>query len=165
MPFPIHCTGGGTGCHGGKRASCENKFEELIFRPPPDSVLPACSLRPIIPPKCAMSTCPVCLVASSPSIELACGHALCHACGTAAAAFGIEACPVCRRASVLDPALLRAESAAWRSSYQNWRAGREKGAAGEVSSVSVDRAMGRQPTLVCEWYSNCGRGSSHVFQS
>lgn len=86
-----------------------------------------------------MSTCPVCLVASSPSIELACGHALCHACGTAAAAFGIEACPVCRRASVLDPALLRAESAAWRSSYQNWRAGREKGAAGEVTSVSAPK--------------------------
>ncbi|CAM9630570.1 unnamed protein product, partial [Ectocarpus fasciculatus] len=52
--------------------------------------------------------CPICLDASTNSIELQCGHAFCRSCLIQSAANNMTSCALCRREQEIDPEQLRA---------------------------------------------------------
>jgi hypothetical protein len=68
-------------------------------------------------------------------IELACGHAICSRCSTAASEHGHARCPLCRAPHNLAVAELRQRLAAYRGDYQSWRAGGAAGAKGELAHI------------------------------
>ena len=76
-------------------------------------------------------------------IELSCTHVMCTSCAEKMAGVGMERCPICRHAHLLDPKLLAARSAQWRSEYGGWRQGKVRGAVGEVSSINTLSAAQR----------------------
>ena len=67
-------------------------------------------------------------------IEFRCTHVACRDCAAKMAKAGMHKCPICRHPQLLDPKVLAARSAAWRSAYGAWRQGQGCGAAGEISS-------------------------------
>jgi len=73
-------------------------------------------------------------------IELRCTHVTCRDCAAKMARAGMVKCPICRHPQLLDPKVLAARSAAWRSAYGAWRQGKGCGAAGEMSS-SINSPM------------------------
>ena len=87
-------------------------------------------------------TCPVCLdPMRSDAITLSCSHVLCSPCATKCSGAGHARCPVCRHPHLLDPAVLRERRAKWRSAYSDWRQGKARGAAGELSSIAQPAKM------------------------
>lgn len=73
--------------------------------------------------------------ASATMIELACGHAICSRCSTAASEHGHARCPLCRAPHNLDVAELRQRLAVYRGEYQSWRSGGAAGAKGELAHI------------------------------
>ena len=96
--------------------------------------------------------CPVCLEALVKPLELACGHAICGGCATAAAAAGHRRCPTCRAPHLLSPETLAARASGWRRRYASWRAGGVRGSHGELASIAAPPAAGgarpRRPPAV-----------------
>ena len=73
-------------------------------------------------------------------VELACGHAICGGCATAAAAAGHRRCPTCRAPHLLSPETLAARASGWRRRYASWRAGGVRGSHGELASIAAPPA-------------------------
>ena len=91
-------------------------------------------------------SCPVCIQPIKQPIELACTHVLCAGCAGKMSDHHFRKCPVCRHPHLLDPKLLKERSAAWRSAYGEWRAGKVRGAIGEVGSITRLKVMKEQPS-------------------
>jgi len=89
-------------------------------------------------------------------VTLSCGHKLCSTCCTTADASGIASCPLCRTPHLLDPRALSERKSAYQSSYQEWRSGSAKGAAGELASISLPRRPGTPHTKLGMHVSSAG---------
>ena len=90
--------------------------------------------------------CPICLETMGSAekrvgIKLACSHILCSPCATKCSASGLQTCPVCRHPHLLDPNELQSRNDAWRREYARWRSGKNRGAVGEITSITSPEAI------------------------
>lgn len=106
--------------------------------------------------------CPICMEHMGPSmerqcIELSCSHVLCVPCASRCSSSGLQSCPVCRHPHLLDPNELHSRNLAWRAEYARWRVGKNRGAVGEISSITAPDgaakagggAMAEMSRLIC----------------
>lgn len=70
-------------------------------------------------------TCTICLE-EAVAVELRCGHEFCRTCLKSCSKRGIDRCPHCRLAQLMDPDQLRRRLAECRTRYRCWRQGGTK---------------------------------------